>query len=353
MLEVFKVASGKAVIIGVYGGMGQAPPNSPGCESHERNAIVPGGSSSIMGGREALGIRECGANDRRALERLGHLPEAIATLCPTLYTRLAWAIHRTRVRSFVLDDRRSGALVGSVQFVRSRIDRHTWMFGHWRVSPDERGRGTGGELLRGALQRMAGVARLYSLIEPQNRRSIHAHERLGFERSSNHCGGGPLGFLSTIGPPSPAIGLSRAGRGDREQLFELYQRAMGPLWRRLFPALTAGRFLRAAGDEPPDPAHPGGAAASIRGDAMLVSDAGEYPAFIARGGRRLCLFCDPARCDGALVARVAGALLALGAARDQWLTLRGLPGPLGRRPGPIRNWIVMGTTDVTRLRNGD
>ncbi|HET6277627.1 MAG TPA: GNAT family N-acetyltransferase [Candidatus Polarisedimenticolia bacterium] len=296
-------------------------------------------------------IRESHRDDRRSLENLGHPTDAIETLCPTYFTRLAWAIRGTTVRSFLLENPASGTVVGSVQFVRSRIDRRTWMFGHWRVSSEQRGRGAGGALLRGALARIAGAARLYSLIEAHNERSIRAHERLGFERSSNHCGGGPLGFLSTVGPPAPSVRLLPATAADLPELFALYQRSMGSLWGRLFPGLAAPRFLHAA-DEPPDPAHPGHPAATIPERVMLVSDADEHTAFVVRSRRRTSLFCDPERCDAGLVARVANRLLALGAGRDEWLALRGLPEHLGPRSGPIRCWLVMGTTDPGGLRDG-
>lgn len=296
-------------------------------------------------------IRECQRSDRQSLDHLGHLPDAIETLCPSLYTRVAWAIRHTRVRSFVIEDPASETAVGSVQFVRSRIDRHTWMFGHWRVSPEQRGRGIGGALLRGALARIAGVKRLYSLIEAENEASLLAHERLDFERSKRHFGGGPLGFLSTIGSPTPAVRLERVAGGDRPALFALYQRAMGVLWERLFPGLTAARFVHAVA-EPPDPARPGHPAATIPDSVMLVHDSDERPAFLVRSGRRTSLFCSPERCDAGLVARVASRLLASGAGRDEWLALRGLPGPLGRRPAPIRSWILMGTADLERLRAG-
>jgi len=297
-------------------------------------------------------IRECQRSDRRSLDHLGHSPDVIETLCPTPFTRFAWTIRRTRVRSFVLEDPTSGTLPGSVQFVRSRIDRGTWMFGHWRVSSERRGQGTGGALLRGALRRITGATRLYSLIEVENEASLRAHERLGFERSSRHLGGGPLGFLSTIGPPAPAVQLDRVTGVSREGLFGLYQNAMGSLWGRLFPGLGATRFLHAAA-EPPDPEQPGHPAASFPDSAMLVHDGDQHPAFVVRRGRRTCLFCDPQRGDAGLVARVASRLLALGAGREEWLALRGLPGPLGRRPGPIRNWILMGSADLWRLRTED
>lgn len=297
-------------------------------------------------------IRECQRSDRQSLDHLGHLPDAIETLCPSLYTRVAWAIRHTRVRSFVIEDPASETPVGSVQFVRSRIDRGTWMFGHWRVAPEQRGRGIGGALLRGALARIAGVTRLYSLIEAENEASLLAHERLGFERSDRHIGGGPLGFLSTIGPPTPAARLERVARGDRPALFGLYQSAMGSLWGRLFPGLASTRFLHAA-DEPPDPAHPGHPAATIPDSVMLVHDSDERPAFLVRSGRRTSLFGNPDRCDAGLLARIASRLLALGAGRDEWLALRGVPGPLGRKPHPIRSWILMGTTNLGRLRKED
>jgi GNAT superfamily N-acetyltransferase len=294
-------------------------------------------------------IRECRASDRRSLDHLGHFPGVIETLGPTRFTRLAWAIHRTRVLTFVVEDPASGALTGSVQFVRSRIDRGTWMFGHWRVSPDRRGEGIGGALLRGALQRVPGVTRLYSLIEPENEASIRAHDRLGFERSSRYCGGGPLGLLSTIGPPTPAVRLQRVTRRDRRKLFGLYQSAMGSLWGRLFPGLLATRFLHAA-DEPPDLARPRSPSASIPDRVMLVQDSDERPAFLVRSRRQTCLFSNPERCEAGLVARVASRLLALGAGREEWLTLRGLPRSLARKPGQIRSWVLMGTTDLGRLR---
>jgi hypothetical protein len=296
-------------------------------------------------------IRECQRSDRRSLEHLGHLPDVIETLCPTPFTRLAWALSGMKVRSFVLEKPASGMLPGSVQFVRSRIDSATWMFGHWRVSPEGRGQGAGGALLRGALRYLSGATRLYSLIEAENDASLLAHERLGFNRSNLQFGGGPLGFLSTIGPPAPAVQLVRAAGGGRQELFALYQSAMGSLWGRLFPGLAATRFLYAAA-EPPDPAHPGHPAATIPDSVMLVHDGEEHPAFVVRIRRRTFLFCNPERCNAGLVARVASRLLALGAGRDEWLAVRGLPGPLGRRPGPIRSWILMGTADLKRLRGG-
>lgn len=237
-----------------------------------------------------------------------------------------------------------------MQFVRSALDPHTWMFGHWRVSAGQRGRGTGAALLRGALNRIAGVRSLYSLIEPENEASLRAHERLGFERAATYFAGGPLGFLSTIGPPGPAVQLHRAPACS-EELVELYRQAMGPLWKRLFPGLAPVRVLNASA-EPPEPAPSGHPSASLPDSIMLVRDGDERPGFIVRGRGRTCLFCNPERCDAGLIARVASRLLALGAARGQWLALRGLPERLGRKPDPIRNWIVMGTADLGALRSG-
>jgi RimJ/RimL family protein N-acetyltransferase len=294
-------------------------------------------------------IRPCRGSDRRSLRQLGHLPDVVALLSPGPITRWAWAAHRTKVLSFVAEDPSQEGLAGTVQLVRSRLDPGTWMFGHWRVAPDRRGEGLGGALLRGALRRTAAVKRLYSLIEQDNGASIEAHERLGFERSERLCGGGGLGFLSTIGPPAPALSLRRPSRDDLPEIFEIYLKSMGPLWGRLFPGLSAARLLRAVG-EPPDPSLRRPAPATLPERLMLVEDGGGCPAFLARGGRSTALFADPGRCDAGLLARVASRLLAQGAARDEWLTLRGLPAPPGRPAGAIRAWILMGTADVDRLR---
>jgi len=295
-------------------------------------------------------IRVCRRSDRRSLRQLGHPPDVVALLSPGPITPWAWADQRTRVLSFVAEEPSQGRLAGTVQLVRSRLDPGTWMFGHWRVVTDRRGEGLGSALLRGAVRSTAAVKRLYSLIEQDNDASIEAHEWLGFERSDRLFSGGGLGFLSTIGPPAPALSLRRASRDDLPEIFEIYLKSMGPLWGRLFPGLSAARLSRAVG-EPPDPALREPTPATLPERLMLVEDGGACPAFLARGGRSTALFADPSRCDAGLLARVASRLLALGAARDEWLTLRGLPAPPGRAAGASRAWILMGATDLGCLKN--
>jgi hypothetical protein len=293
-------------------------------------------------------VRDCQRSDRWRIARLGHTPDVIATLCPTPLTRLAWRISRTRVRVFVAEEPASEELLGSVQFVRSRIDDGTWMFGHWKVPAGRRGEGIGGVLLREALRLLPQARRIYSLVDLNNTASIRAHVRYGFEAGTAVLGGAPLGALSTIGPPAPAVHLERLAADGWGAILDLYRSSMGPVWMRLFPRLDATMIPRAA-VEPPDLSNVQPRTASIPGGVMVVSDAGDRPAFLVRRGARTVLFTDPGRCDAGLLARVASQVMALGAGRDDRLALRGLPRNLAQRPGPIRSWVLMGAADVARI----
>src|SRR5437762_2638271 len=154
---------------------------------------------AIMPPPDPIVLRLCGAGDRASVERLGHPPAVAAILCPSLPRRMAWRVSGTRAVSVAAVERRTGAVLGCVQFLRSRRSPHTWLFGHWRVAPAVRKRGIGRRLLLEGVRGLTGARRLYSYVEWDNEGSKEAHARLGFESGSTLRGSAPLGALSTIG----------------------------------------------------------------------------------------------------------------------------------------------------------
>lgn len=299
-------------------------------------------------------IRPARASDRRALETLGQPPAAVAALCPARVTRLAWFLSGLQARSLIAFEVGTELPLGSVQFVRARRDTGTWMFGLWRVAAAHRRLGIGRRLVEEGARRMPALRRLYSFVEWGNDASIAAHRRLGFEMSEELQGTVTLGALSTIGPTAPAARLRPAGSPERHRLAEIYERALGPLWRRLFPgrprsfSLEGGlgtegpilALLRALRDGP------------VRLFTVQADAAGSDHGFVAlaRIGGTITLYTDPERCDAGLLAKVAVQLLALGASRERDIELRGLPRHLLAAPGPIRGRILMGLPETERLR---
>jgi hypothetical protein len=278
-------------------------------------------SAVDAGPDERIRVRPARRKDRAALGRLGHAPGVVRLLCPSLHTRL----------------------------VRSRVDPGTWLFGHWRVAAGRRREGIGRSLLAGAVALVPGIRRLYSMVERGNEASLRAHGRLGFESSPEALGCAELGALSTIGPPAPAVRLEPVASPHSAPLFDLYARATGPLWMRLFPCLNARNFLELGCDPvvPVPPPRPGSRIAGRR--ALTVRAGGPPAALLVWESGRLSLFTDPAVCDAGLLARVALQAMARGARRRALIALRGLPLDLVGRPGPMTAWTLMGLCDTTRL----
>jgi len=159
-------------------------------------------------------VRVCGADDRVALERLGHPPAVAAILCPSPARRLAWRLSGTRAVSVVARERGTGGVLGCVQFLRSRRSRETWMFGHWRVAAASRRRGIGRRLLREGIRQLPDARRLYSYVEWDNEGSQEAHARLGFEAGRTLRGSATLGALTTVGAATPALRLDPVRASD-------------------------------------------------------------------------------------------------------------------------------------------
>jgi hypothetical protein len=307
---------------------------------------MPVEEGSRPAGGPQVEIRLCLSSDREGLQRLGHPPGVVDILCPPLGRRIAWRLRGTLSRTALAIDGRTRSVLGSVQFLRSRRDRATWMFGHWRIAAGRRREGIGRRLLREGSACLPAGARLYSYVDAGNEPSIAAHERCGFEAGRTLQGSAPLSVLTTIGPATPALRLEPAGFGDSSVVFGLYARAMGSLWFRLFPRLRPGRFLprRFAGFRvvllaKTRDAEPGG---GRQGDGR----GGSGPAgIVVWEGESLMLYVDPAACDAAFVARVALQLTALGARRESTLEIRGLPRTFLLRPGPIHMQVLMGMPD--------
>ena len=175
--------------------------------------------------------------------RLGHPPGVVDILCPPLARRIGWGLRGTLSRTALALDGRPGGILGSVQFLRSRRDRGTWMFGHWRVAAGRRREGIGRRLLREGAGLLPDGTRLYSYVDWGNEASLAAHERCGFEAGRTLHGSAPLSVLTTIGAATPALRLEPAGWRNPSLLFGLYARSMGSLWFRLFPGLRPRRFL--------------------------------------------------------------------------------------------------------------
>lgn len=295
---------------------------------------------------ERVEIRPCRPSDRSALLGLGHPPGVVDILCPPLARRIGWRLRGTLSRSATAIEGGTGRILASVQFLRSRRDRGTWMFGHWRVAAGRRREGIGRRVLREGASFLPAGARLYSYVDWGNEASLAAHERCGFEAGLTLYGSAPLSVLTTIGAATPALRLEPAGWRDPSVLFGLYARAMGSLWFRLFPGLRSRRFLRPrlAGFRVallamvPDAGRASGPAAAGRGPSRPAG-------LVVWEGEALTLYADPAACDAALLARVALQLTALGARREAGLEIRGLPRTFLARSGPIALQVLMGMPD--------
>jgi GNAT superfamily N-acetyltransferase len=272
-------------------------------------------------------------------------------LSSPLPRRLEWALSGTAALGLVAEDAATGALLGSVQFVRSRRDAATWMFGHWRVAPALRRKGVGRLLLERGTDLLPAASRLYSYVDWGNEGSIAAHLKLGFEAAPEVRGAAALGALSTIGAAAPALRLTPVPRGAAAGLFPVYRRAMGGLWLRLFPRLDAGNFLAPWGRSA-DPRR-------LLPNLMLrfltrlwAVGPGTAPAgLLAWDQASITLFLDPAACDAALLARVAIQVLGLGAPRERLLEMRGLSRDVVSRSGPIMSQVLMGKTEIGALRS--
>ena len=303
-------------------------------------------------GRSRTLIRLCRPADRASIERLGHEPHVADILCPKSARRLAWRLVGTRAVAVLAEEVGTGAVIGSVQFVRSRRSSDTWMFGHWRVAAARRRQGIGRRILVEGAGLLPQVARLYSYVDWDNDASIAAHERLGFEAGRTLWGKAPLGVLTTVGPATPALRLEPVGARDWPVLFAIYARAMGCLWLRLFPGLGPGNFLGGtlgglrAGVVAVVRGLPGVAWSTTDPRAGTTSPDRSVAGFVLWEGEAVTLFADPAVCDHAFLARAALQAIARGARRDLEIGLRGLPRSLPVRPGPIRFQAVMGMPDV-------
>ncbi len=299
----------------------------------------------------AVSIRPCRPADREALRALGQAPEVAAALCPSILTRIAWGLGGLEARAFVAEEQRGEGAVGSVQFVRAQRSSGTWMFGHWRVTPGRRRQGVGRLLLEEGVRRLPGLRRLFSYVERGNDGSIQAHLRLGFEAAAEFEGRAPLGGLSTVGPAAPSVRLVPASRRDGSELADLYRKAMGPLWLKLFPddqrsfspelgtglggpALPLLRLLREG-----------------RPRTFIVRAEGPPAGFaVWRGGAgTVALYLDPGACEGALLAKTAVQLIGLGIPRTLEIVLHGLPPAVLAPPTPIAARILMALPDVAHL----
>jgi hypothetical protein len=302
---------------------------------------LPGGS---------IRVRPCRPADCRALEELGHPPGVAQALSGPLLRRLEWALRGTAALGLLAEDAATFSPVGSVQFVRSRRDPATWMFNHWRVAPARRRAGIGRLLLARGAGTLRGLARLYSYVEWGNEGSIAAHLRLGFAASGTLSGEASLGALSTIGGPAPAPRLRPVPWSQTPGLFEVYRRAMGEIWLRLFPGLGPGCFLAPWGAAGRPRRRLWNAIDRLRTRVFVVECGPERAAFLVRGPDAVTLYVDPAACEAGLLARVANRLLAQGAPRELILEIRGLSPDLLARPGPIAARFLMGMEDAGRLR---
>src|SRR5258706_12881263 len=96
-----------------------------------------------------IDISPCRSDDRDGLQRLGHPPAIVDILCPSVARRIGWRLGGTLSRSAIAVDGGTQSILGSVQFLRSRRDRNTWMFGHWRGAAAPRPGGGGRRGARG------------------------------------------------------------------------------------------------------------------------------------------------------------------------------------------------------------
>jgi hypothetical protein len=273
-------------------------------------------------------------------------------LCSPPLRRLEWALAGTAARGLLAEDAVTGEVLGSVQFVRSRRDSATWIFGHWRVAAALRRAGVGRHLLQRGAGLLPGARRLYSYVDWGNEGSIAAHRRLGFEAAPQIRGAAALGALSTIGAPAPSLRLRPLPAAAAADLFPIYRRAMGDLWLRLFPRLDARTYLRPWGRGADPRRLLANALARLRTRLWTVGPGREAAGVLAWGPSSITLFLDPAACDAGLLARVAIQALGLGAARHRILEMRGLTREVVTRPGPIDARILMGLPRIEALRNG-
>ena len=309
-------------------------------------------TGGLPGRRRAL-IRLCRPADRASIERLGHPPHVADILCPRPARRLAWRLLGTRAVPVLAEEEGTGAVVGSVQFVRSRRSPDTWMFGHWRVAAARRREGIGRRMLVEGMRLLPPqVARLYSYVDWDNDASIAAHERLGFESGRTLWGKAPLGVLTTVGPATPALRLEPVGLRDWPVLFTIYTRAVGSLWLRLFPELGPRNFLGGtlgglrAGVVAVARGQSGAAWSTLAPRAGTGTPDRSVAGFVLWEGEAVTVFADPAACDHGFLARAALQVMARGARRDLEIGLRGLPRSLAVRPGPIGLQVLMGMPDV-------
>ncbi len=294
-------------------------------------------------------VRRARASDRPALDSLGHPPGAVYAIAPTPIGRLAWRTRGVRVVGLVAEAP-DGTILGSIQFVGTRREPGTWMFGHWRVSSARRGRGIGGLLVRQGVRALPGIARLCSLVEWGNERSIEAHRRLGFEPAIELWGRAPLGPLTTLGPPAPALTFEPVSRSGTRDLAPSLRRAMGPLWCSLFPA-RAGLGDPSPAVAPWDPlVEPGRVGRPARHRYWVARSGSRTDAVLLAAGRSMILFIDPDSSEPHVVARLAQAMVALGCDRSLEIEMRGVTGALVERSGFLTAQILMGLTDLSSLR---
>jgi RimJ/RimL family protein N-acetyltransferase len=296
---------------------------------------------------EPTRVRPALRDDFGELQSIGHPPGVAQAFVPSPPRRLGWWLSGHRIVNVVAEDRRSGRIVGSVQFIRSLRDPGTWMFGHWRVVAARRREGIGRHLLRRGFRLLGKASRLYSYVDWGNDVSVEAHLRLGFETASVARGSATLAVLSTIGPAAPSIRLQPVRRSKAGALYPLYAASMGDLWLRLFPGLDRVSFLDSDGDRR--------RLVTLlrrglleRPERLWLIDPGEPAGFVRWEASGVELFIDPARCEAGMLSRVALQLLALGAPREERALLRGLPRGFLARPGPVQGRMLMGMIDAAR-----
>ncbi|MFQ5877071.1 MAG: hypothetical protein ACE5JH_05200 [Acidobacteriota bacterium] len=238
-----------------------------------------------------------------------------------------------------------------MQFVGSRRDPGTWLFGHWRVAAGLRRAGVGRILLRDGLRLLPEIRRLYSYVDRGNGASMAAHARLGFEAAPEIRGSATLAALSRIGPASPPLGARRVRRRERPDLFPLYRRAVGPLWMRLFPGIDRRNYLRRGAGLPDGRGPLSGLLPGALVRVLALGPDGDAVGLVVQRGGRMIFFLDPGACCPGLLARAALRMIGMRVPRDGEVDLRGLSADLAARPGPIAARVLMGMPDAGRLRD--